>query len=76
MPLGDLRVHRTIMLNLVLGKQAVRVWTRNEWFRTAFRRGTLEWAVEKCEIWQILTGKASRSSQEGVLSQSWMLSVC
>jgi len=26
----NLRVHRTIMLNLVLGKQAVRVWTRNE----------------------------------------------
>jgi hypothetical protein len=43
MPLGNLRIHRTIMLNFVLGKQALRVWTRNEWFRTALSGGTLEW---------------------------------
>jgi hypothetical protein len=58
-----------------VGEAGVRVWPRNEWFRTALSCGTLEWAVDKCEIWQILTGKASRSSQEEVLSQSLMLSV-
>jgi len=56
------------MLNLVLGRHSGRVWTRNEWFRTTFSGETLEWAVDKCEIWQILTAKAFRSSQELVLS--------
>jgi hypothetical protein len=50
MPLGNLRVHGTILLILVLGRQFVREWTRNEWFRIAFSGGTLEWVVVKFEL--------------------------
>ena len=62
------------MVNFLLGKQAVRLWTKNDCFRTAFSGGTPELAVDKREIWQIVTGQTSRSSQEGMLSQSWMFS--
>jgi hypothetical protein len=53
MPLGNLRVHRMIMSIIVLGRQFVREWTKNEWFRIASSGGTLEWVVVKCELGQI-----------------------
>jgi len=43
---GKSKSAQKIMLNLVLGRQAGRVWTRNEWFRTAFIGGTFEWVVD------------------------------
>lgn len=73
MPLGNLKVHRTIMLNIMSGRQAGRLWTRNEWFRTAFSGGTFEWAVD---TWNLanLNRQSVQELSRRVLSQSWMLS--
>lgn len=67
--LGNLRVHRTIMLNLVLGRQAGRLWTRNEWFRTAFSEGTFEWVVDMWNLASLRLQSVQKLWKRGVITK-------